>query len=559
MIILDKKSYALLNYLMKLKEPETIMAISKALGQSRRKIYYHLDKINEALPDNVGKIVSYPRIGIILTSKQKKICQALLDELDDYSYVMNVDERLQLMLVYIGVASDKVTLEKLMQLTDVSRNTVLNDLQEMRQQLNQGIFGITLQVNKATGYYLECPALVKIQFFYMLLQSIVYEGNEGFNEIVHLKIREFSPDNLYFSENMRGYFTNQVNQLSDKLGKKINRYDRQFMARALPYLLSVYRSMSLSDEERIAVCREFSLTRKRKEYSLVQELADGVYETYGIRLDELEKSIVAMLILSFRKDRDEHVGSHDYDDMRRQLDDFLKKYETLYHGNFTHRDFLLGQLVAHCKSMLYRKTYGISSINPLTQQIKENYQELFWQTKSCVDVLERAWLISLSDDDIAYLAVHLGGELERENQAGKDSEIVEVTLVCDDGVGVQKFFLQQCRRFLSHTKIQAVFTSEQFHSISDLLTSEFVITTSDPEILNSNLPVLQVNPVLTDEDIVRMVRFIRHESGDYQSFNKEVDHYIRQYVKNNKDADILLKKIEKVFYQELLKDVSGYY
>ena len=134
-----------------------------------------------------------------------------------------------------------------------------------------------------------------------------------------------------------------------------------------------------------------------------------------------------------------------------------------------------------------------------------------------------------------------------------------MTLVCDDGVGVQKFFLQQCRRFLSHTKIQAVFTSEQFHSISDLLTSEFVITTSDPEILNSNLPVLQVNPVLTDEDIVRMVRFIRHESGDYQSFNKEVDHYIRQYVKNNKDADILLKKIEKVFYQELLKDVSGYY
>lgn len=282
-------------------------------------------------------------------------------------------------------------------------------------------------------------------------------------------------------------------------------------------------------------------------------------KTYGIRLDDLEKSIVAMLILSFRKDRDEHVESHDYDEMRQQLDKFLKKYETLYHGTFAHRDLLLSQLVAHCKSMLYRKTYGIASINPLTEQIKENYRELFWQTKSCADILERAWLINLSDDDLAYLAVHLGGELERENQEEGLANKVEITLVCDDGVGVQKFFLQQCRRIFPSAKIEAVFTSEQFHSISDLLTSDFIITTSDPELLTSTLPILQVNAVLTDEDIVRMVRFIRRESNDHQAFNQEIEHYIKQYVKSDKEAYILLKKIEKVFYQELLKDVSGYY
>lgn len=56
MIILDKKSYELVAHLLTLDEPETIMAISKKLNQSRRKIYYHLDKINEALPDNIDKI-----------------------------------------------------------------------------------------------------------------------------------------------------------------------------------------------------------------------------------------------------------------------------------------------------------------------------------------------------------------------------------------------------------------------------------------------------------------------------------------------------------------------
>ncbi|MFV1219044.1 hypothetical protein, partial [Klebsiella pneumoniae] len=64
MIILDKKSYDLLFYLLKLEEPETVMAIANALNQSRRKVYYHLEKINDALPSDVPQIVSYPRVGI---------------------------------------------------------------------------------------------------------------------------------------------------------------------------------------------------------------------------------------------------------------------------------------------------------------------------------------------------------------------------------------------------------------------------------------------------------------------------------------------------------------
>lgn len=44
MILLDQTSCDLLRYLIQLKEPETIMTISRATNQSRRKIYYHLEK-----------------------------------------------------------------------------------------------------------------------------------------------------------------------------------------------------------------------------------------------------------------------------------------------------------------------------------------------------------------------------------------------------------------------------------------------------------------------------------------------------------------------------------
>ncbi|CAG5572567.1 BglG family transcriptional regulator [Streptococcus pneumoniae] len=50
-MVLDKASCDLLQYLMDQETSKTIMAISKDLKESRRKIYYHIDKINAALGD----------------------------------------------------------------------------------------------------------------------------------------------------------------------------------------------------------------------------------------------------------------------------------------------------------------------------------------------------------------------------------------------------------------------------------------------------------------------------------------------------------------------------
>ena len=184
MILLDKKSYRLLSYLVELQEPETVMAISKKLNQSRRKIYYHLEKINEALPADVEKIISYPRVGILLSAQQKAVCQELLDELDDYSYVMSIEERLQLSLTYIAISKERVTIEKLMNLHDVSRNTILNDLNDIRSKLAAEEYDIHLRVTKARGYYLECHPLSKVQYLYRLLYGIYTDGNRGFIAIV---------------------------------------------------------------------------------------------------------------------------------------------------------------------------------------------------------------------------------------------------------------------------------------------------------------------------------------------------------------------------------------
>lgn len=547
-IILDKKSYDLLSYLIRLKEAETVMAISAALGQSRRKIYYHLDKINEALPSHVAQIVSYPRVGILLNSEQKAACQQLLNEVTDYHYVMKGDERRSLSAIYIAVATERVTLDKLMMINDVSRNTILNDLAELREELSSYNNKIQLHATKAKGYYFDCHPMALIQYLYKVLAGVYQGGNSSFIELFDHKLSETQGLSAYFSKEVLDYFHEYLFLSQASLGKTINIQDSQFMLQILPFILLSYRNMQLHSETKTALKRDFNLIWKRKEYQIAKALASELYHNFKLHLDDIEVGMVAMLMLSFRKDQDHHVESQDYEQMRATIGDFIDQLELRYQLHFTHKKDLLRQLTRHCKALVYRKAYGIFSINPLTDHIKEKYEELFAMAQSCAVILEQAWQIRLTDDDVAYLTIHLGGELRHSHA---DQEKTKLVIVSDDGIGIQKLLLKQCQRYLPNCQIEAVFTTEQYQSVFDLMSVDIVVSTTDA--LEALVPVLIVNPILSDDDIIRLIRFSKQgRLSDSSRFSLELEKAIETIVKDDADRYALKTKIEKLIHHELL-------
>lgn len=547
-IILDKKSYDLLSYLIRLKEAETVMAISAALGQSRRKIYYHLDKINEALPSHVAQIVSYPRVGILLNSEQKAACQQLLNELTDYHYVMKGDERRSLSAIYIAVATERVTLDKLMMINDVSRNTILNDLAELREELSSYNNKIQLHATKAKGYYFDCHPMALIQYLYKVLAGVYQGGNSSFIELFDHKLSETQGLSAYFSKEVLDYFHEYLFLSQASLGKTINIQDSQFMLQILPFILLSYRNMQLHSETKTALKSDFNLIWKRKEYQIAKALASELYHNFKLHLDDIEVGMVAMLMLSFRKDQDHHVESQDYEQMRATIGDFIDQLELRYQLHFTHKKDLLRQLTRHCKALVYRKAYGIFSINPLTDHIKEKYEELFAMAQSCAVILEQAWQISLTDDDVAYLTIHLGGELRHSHA---DWDKTKLVIVSDDGIGIQKLLLKQCQRYLPNCQIEAVFTTEQYQSVFDLMSVDIVVSTTDA--LEALVPILIVNPILSDDDIIRLIRFSKQgRLSDSSRFSLELEKAIETIVKDDADRYALKTKIEKLIHHELL-------
>ncbi|EHI70951.1 BglG family transcription antiterminator [Streptococcus ictaluri] len=548
MILLDKKSYDLLSYLINLQEAKTVMAISADLGQSRRKIYYHLDKINEALPGEVGHITAFPRVGLLLTGEQKASCQKLLDEVTDYHYVMKSDERRCLSVIYIAVATERVTLDKLMAINDVSRNTILNDLAKLCEELSSKQYKIQLQATKARGYYFDCHPMALIQYLYKLLATVYQGGNQSFIDVFDHKLSETQGLSVYFSKDVLDYIHEYLFLSQASLGKTINTQDSQFMLQILPFILLSYRNMQLHSETKNALKQEFNLIWKRKEYQIAKSLASELYHNFKLHLDDIEVGMVAMLMLSFRKDKDHHVESQDYKEMRADISRFIDQLESRYQLHFAHKKDLLRQLTTHCKALVYRKAYGIFSVNPLTDHIKEKYEELFAMAQSCATLLEKAWKIQLTDDDVAYLTIHLGGELRNSSL---EQEKTKLVIVSDDGIGIQKLLLKQCQRYLANCHIEAVFTTDQYQSVCDLMTIDILVSTTD--ILESDVPTIIVNPILSDDDIIRLLRFSKQgRLTENSQFSIDLEKAIEAVVKDDSDRYALKNKIEKLIHRDFL-------
>ena len=547
MILLDKDSCGLLIYLLALDHPETVMTISKALNQSRRKIYYQLEKINESLPEGVPLITSQPRVGIKLTEAQRQSCQDLLVNIDDSSYVLSMRERMDLMLVYIAVSPRRITIEKMMYLTDVSRNTVLNDLNEIRNLLDSNVYPISLYATKSEGYYLKGLPFDKVQYIHSLLHQILTEETEGFLSILESKISQTVGTGMLLTPDFRQFVLRCLKELYKQWGKRININEIELMVRLFPYLILARRNMEIDVATEQSRLKDFAPIKERIEFSVSKILAKNISEEFNVSLDEIEIYLLTILLLSYRKDDDHHVNSDDFQDMMLVLERFVTEIESHSTFVFVDRNTLCQRLLIHCKSLVYRKKFGMFLRNPLTQQIKEKYGALYKITQLSSTILEHAWNIRLNEDDIAYLTVHLGGAAQNSQM---ELLTQKICIVCDEGLAIQRLLTNQINHYFPLHKVEAVFTSEQFKSVQDIIKVDVIVQTSD--IVESDIVTTTVDPILRQDDVVRLAHVLKQEAiVDYlMSFDYQLEHLLTQYLKKKTDREDFKKKLYQLLANE---------
>lgn len=156
-----------------------------------------------------------------------------------------------------------------------------------------------------------------------------------------------------------------------------------------------------------------------REQSLAEGIAHGIEDAFGIRYDENEREGLTIILMSHLTKMDyatldaarleEAVGDRCVRIVER-IRQFLK---TSYFIETDKQDFLV-MFTLHIRNLLIRLESGNIVRNPLLEHIRNTCPLIYECAVGVAEILTEMTGFAIDEDEIAYLALHIGGNLETQ-------------------------------------------------------------------------------------------------------------------------------------------------
>lgn len=163
-------------------------------------------------------------------------------------------------------------------------------------------------------------------------------------------------------------------------------------------------------------------------FSIVREVSACVEEVMGLSLPEGEQGYVYRQLLAYT---DLGGGYIDAKRLSAIVDRLIEAVRDNYGFDFS-GDFLLRNgLTEHLKSTAKRESKGHGRRNPLTDTIRRSFPLAYEITIASVNEVFSATSLEADEDDIGYIALHIGAAIERRRAALYSKK--RALVVCDAG------------------------------------------------------------------------------------------------------------------------------
>ncbi|MCU1482215.1 MAG: transcriptional antiterminator [Subtercola sp.] len=190
------------------------------------------------------------------------------------------------------------------------------------------------------------------------------------------------------------------------------------------------------------------------------------------------------------------------------------------------------RLALHVRNLVARARISSFSRNPMTRSIKTSYPMTYELAVFIASEIQRKEGIVVSDDEIAYIALHVGSHLERR---ARREEMLTATLVFPNYYDIHLMMLRRLERALGDDIRVSNIVTRTDVDVAQLHT-DLVITTV-PTLAYGDKVVL-VQPFLTD--------------GDIESIRKAVSRVRRSQRRHQLKDELLLYFSEDLFARNLV-------
>lgn len=505
--MLDERSASMLAYLQEKQDYVSVRELMGAFHISKRTVYYDMDKIDGWLRFNGMAPVERVRgAGFRLPEETRSQLPAKAGNARVSQYYLSRDERVAWLGLHLIHRTKPMFLHDMEQLLRVSRGTVLATLQQLRTEL--AAFGLDIAFHRKDGYEVRGNEKDKRTALSHMLSALL--THMSWKQFVS-RMRGLVGANLYRShfphlgEDRLSSVYDMIASGERAIGMELA--DETIVHLAALLLLSADRlaqgkRVTMDEEEKRAL-------RKTPQFQAAVKIAQELEKLFGVPFPEDEICYMTVHLLAAKVNRLERE-SDDQETvrLREATGRMIDMFERLGCVYFQHREALEKQLFLHVKSAYYRIKYNLKTENPLTASIMEKYPEVFELTKKSALPLEELLGKPIGDDELAYMAMHFGGWLRREQV--KPVRRKSAAIVCVNGVSASRMLKIQLEQLFPAIDITAVLSLRDYEHFTGKV--DFIFSTVP--LPNSEVPVFTVNAIMSDAEKASLLnRLLPHLDG----------------------------------------------
>lgn len=238
-----------------------------------------------------------------------------------------------------------------------------------------------------------------------------------------------------------------------------------------------------------------------KLYDISKQLAAALQDFLKIEIEESEIYEIYILLLAKTSTAEQKRVTRE--DIERFVNDetivivekilsFLKDFYVI---DLKDESFYI-PFVLHINSLLTRARVGHFLKNPLLTSIKNGQPFIYELAVSVTSIISEFTQVKISDDEIGYIALHLGGAFSKENQ--KYHKLVCALLVPEVRTLAPDLKKKLESQFNDTIYIERVYTTN--FDQRELANFDLIISTIPIRNFDSSTPVVAITPFFTSED-----------------------------------------------------------
>jgi mannitol operon transcriptional antiterminator len=230
-------------------------------------------------------------------------------------------------------------------------------------------------------------------------------------------------------------------------------------------------------------------------------IAAAVEKGANLTLGEADVAAITEFLLGFVELVDASLATQADDEL--VIDRLVASAAARLHPALAEDVQLRRSLGEHLRRLRVRLRYGLPVSNPLDQEVRQRYPDVYRVASEIVAALHPVGDAVVPQEEVSFLTMYLAGSLERNRLRPK----IRITVVCPAGMATAWILVSRLSAEFPNVEITRVVSKTVFEKDVDLAATDLVVSTIPLDELG-DVQTVVVSPLLRERDLRHLSRIL---------------------------------------------------